>query len=327
MIYYICRAMKINSWNLLIALLFAPLSAFTQVESAMELMEDTLSWEFHEPHIGGASAEEAEENSLYIEKSADWSEWTLSDSIANIPAYDLYCNWDTKNLFAVKDATSQLETSKKFTLCYESCDFTYPAAGNITSSFGPRWGRMHFGLDIDLETGDNVMAAFEGMVRISQYHASYGNVVVIRHANGLETLYAHLSQRKVKPGDRVESGAIVGLGGNTGRSYGSHLHFEIRFMGEAIDPNLVVDPGKHCLRDWEFALDKKHFDYTKTAPVDPKAIAARKATTAKKYHTVKKGETLSSISRAHGTTVDVMCKLNSIKKSSKLKLGQKIRYK
>ena len=100
---------------------------------------------------------------------------------------------------------------------------------------------MHYGLDIDLETGDAVSAAFEGMVRISQHHDSYGNVVVIRHNNGLETLYAHLSERSVSPGDHVEAGDIIGLGGNTGRSYGSHLHFEIRFLGRPLNPAAVID--------------------------------------------------------------------------------------
>jgi murein DD-endopeptidase MepM/ murein hydrolase activator NlpD len=180
---------------------------------------------------------------------------------------------------------------------------------------------MHNGLDLDLETGDNVHAAFEGLVRISQYHSSYGNVVVVRHNNGLETLYAHLSQRKVKPGDHVESGDIIGLGGNTGRSYGSHLHFEIRYMGDAIDPNLIIDPATKSLRDWEFVLNKKHFEYKS---IDPKAIEARK--TSKKYHTVRKGETLSVIARKHKTSVSAICKLNKIKQNSILRPGQKIRY-
>lgn len=289
----------------------------------MELYSDSSSWDMTEPHIGGATVDEELESPLYIEEEATLYLATVSDSLFHIPAYDLYCGWDTKNLFAERSALENIGDGQKFLLCHTDCDFQYPTTGEITSPFGPRWGRMHYGLDIDLETGDHVKAAFEGMVRISQYHASYGNVIVVRHNNGLETLYAHLSKRNVKPGDHVEAGDLIGLGGNTGRSTGSHLHFEIRYMGEAIDPNLVVDPSKKSLRDWEFVLDKKHFDY---AALDPKVIEARKGTkVSKKYHTVKKGDTLSAIARKNGSTIPSLCKLNKLKKTSKLQLGQKIR--
>ncbi len=301
-------------------------SAFlqAQVDSAIELFSDTAAWDMSEPHIGGATVDEELESPLYTDEASSLFLETVSDSLFHIPAYDLYCGWDTKNLFAERNALENIGEGQKFMLCRTDCDFEYPSCGDITSPFGPRWGRMHYGLDIDLETGDQVKAAFEGMVRISQYHASYGNVIVVRHNNGLETLYAHLSQRDVKPGDHVEAGDLIGLGGNTGRSTGSHLHFEIRYMGEAIDPNLVVDPSKKSLRDWEFVLDKKHFDY---ASIDPKVIEARKGakSTQKKYHTVRKGDTLSAIARKNGTTITALCKLNKVKKSSRLQLGQKIR--
>jgi murein DD-endopeptidase MepM/ murein hydrolase activator NlpD len=136
-----------------------------------------------------------------------------------------------------------------------------------------------------------------------------------------------MSQRKVRPGDHVEAGEVVGLGGNTGRSYGSHLHFEIRYMGDAIDPNLIVDPAKKSIRDWQFTLNKKHFDYV-AAEVDRKYVDARKGSSvSKKFHTVKSGETLSSIARKHKTTINALCKLNKLKTSSKIKVGQKLRYK
>ncbi|MFN0030654.1 MAG: peptidoglycan DD-metalloendopeptidase family protein [Flavobacteriales bacterium] len=317
--------MKILTWKYLLALLaIFPLSLSAQVESAIELIADTASWQVYEPQMGGATEEEVDEAALFMEPSAPLELNNIADSLANIPAYDLYCGWDTKNLFAEKNAKEHVGDGKEFVLCHSDCDFVYPTNGNITSPFGPRWGRMHYGLDIDLETGDNVMAAWEGLVRISQYHASYGNVVVIRHNNGLETLYAHMSQRKVKPGDHVEAGQLIGLGGNTGRSYGAHLHFEIRFMGDAIDPNLVVDPSKKTLRDWEFELEKTHFDYAEKVAIDPKVLAARKTT---KTHTVKSGETLTSIAKKHKTTVDALCKQNKIKKTSTLKVGQKLKYK
>ena len=323
---YFCRRVKTVYWKYLSTMvLLCPLFASAQVESAIELIADTASWEYREAHVGGASAEEALETALFNEAPAELLLNGISDSISHIPAYDTYCGWDTKNLFAQKNAQENLVQGMTFVLCKDECDFVYPTNGNITSPFGPRWGRMHYGLDIDLETGDNVQAAFEGMVRISQFHSSYGNVVVIRHNNGLETLYAHMSQRKVKPGDHVEAGQLIGLGGNTGRSYGAHLHFEVRYMGEAVDPNLLVDPGKRALRDWEFVLDKKHFEY---ASIDPKALDARKGKSVqKKYYTVKSGDTLSAIARKQKTSVDALCKLNKVKKSSTLRPGQKLRCK
>lgn len=323
MIDYICASLKTLHWKyLLVPLVLISSFAQAQVESAIELMEDTSSWKMEAPHIGGMPEDEdEEETTLFNESSSGLFLATVYDSLTHIPAYDVYCGWDTKNLFAEKTASENVGNGVNFRLCYSDCDFHYPAEGDMTSPFGPRWGRMHKGLDIDLETGDQVKSAFEGMVRISQNNSTYGNVVVVRHNNGLETLYAHLSQRNVKPGDHVEAGQVLGLGGNTGRSYGSHLHFEVRYMGEPIDPNYLVDPSKKSLRDWEFTLDKKHLE---TPSIDPKALEARGS---KKYYTVKKGDTLSAIARKNKTTVDKLCKLNKLKKSSTLRPGQKIRCK
>ncbi len=307
----------------IIAMVLHANQAYTQ--SAIELMEDTASWENYEPHVGGTLESDLDNISLYSEESIDLGLWSLEDSLARIPAYDMYCDWDTKNLFEQKEAKDALAEPLSIVLCREACDFVYPANGLITSPFGPRWGRMHYGLDIDLETGDPVWVAFEGMVRISQYHASYGNVVVVRHANGLETLYAHLSQRHVKPGDYLQAGDQIGLGGNTGRSYGAHLHFEVRFMGDAINPALLVDPNQKSLRDWEFVLHKSHFNHSAAvAEFNKDASKARRES--KKFHTVKRGETLSAIARKRGTSVSALCKLNKLRETSIIREGQKLRY-
>lgn len=283
------------------------------------------------PHAGGATEEEMYAQPLFNEKPTELRLLSVRDSLMNIPAYDLYCNWDTRNLFNGKsDNNPIISEGLNFNLAFSECDFVYPANGEMTSPFGPRWGRMHYGLDIDLELGDNVMAAFEGMVRISQYHSSYGNVIVVRHNNGLETLYAHLSQRKVAPGDHVEAGDIIGLGGNTGRSYGAHLHFEVRYLGQAFDPRVIVDPSSKGLVNTSFTLLPKHFN---PPALSPEAVAARsgkssgKAAVRSKYHTVKKGDTLYSIARKNGTTVNSICKLNRIKQTSTLRLGQRLRVK
>lgn len=282
------------------------------------------------PHAGGASEEDINSVALFNDREAELQLFTRLDSIQIIPAYESYSGWDTKNLFVNRADRSSVGSGIQFQLAYVDCDFHYPAAGMMTSPFGPRWGRMHYGLDIDLEVGDNVFAAFEGMVRISQYHSSYGNVVVVRHNNGLETLYAHLSQRKVIPGDHVEAGDIIGFGGNTGRSYGAHLHFEFRYKGQAFDPLLVVNPSAQALLASTFTLLPIHFD---EAGVSPQTIAARNATgksgkSAKsKYHVVKRGDSLYSIARKNGTSIRALCKLNRIKESSTLQLGQRIKLK
>ena len=316
--------LNLHRTYLLCAVIVLGFTTDVNSQSAIELMADTAAWENYEAHIGGPTAEEEAEAALFSEESRDLGLWTLADSIAKIPAYDTYCDWDTKNLFLKKDGAESLVEPIDFILCRDACDFVYPANGIITSSFGPRWGRMHSGLDIDLETGDPVSAAFEGMVRISQYSSSYGNVVVIRHSNGLETLYAHLSQRTVVPGDYVQAGDQIGLGGNTGRSYGSHLHFEVRYKGDAIDPSLLLDPNEKSLRDWEFTLNKAHFSYANADQFTKTALAARGGSS--KYHVVKRGETLSAIARKRGTSVQKLCKLNKLRETSIIREGQKLRY-
>lgn len=269
--------------------------------------------------VGGPEEEEESESPLFSERSKLLDLWTINDSISRIPAYDTYCHWDTRNLFTKKQDLSEIKEPVAFKLIHDECDFVFPAPGHMTSPFGPRWGRMHSGLDLDLETGDEVAAAFEGMVRISQYHSSYGNVVVIRHANGLETLYAHLSKRNVAPGDYVQAGDAIGLGGNTGRSYGSHLHFEIRYLGSAIDPSIVVDHRNQILLTDELVLTPELIE-------SHKQLVSTAASSSKKFHTVKSGETLSAIARKHGTTVNNLCKLNKLKATSPIRPGQKIRY-
>ena len=127
--------------------------------------------------------------------------------------------------------------------------FTWPTpwTSRPTSHFGPRRRRFHYGLDLAQPTGEPIYAAFDGVVRISKRNKSYGNLVILHHANGLETYYAHMSKRNVNAGDVVKSGDVIGLCGNTGRSYGSHLHFEVRYMGNAINPENVVDCATHDL--------------------------------------------------------------------------------
>lgn len=137
--------------------------------------------------------------------------------------------------------------------------FPTPEHARLSSHFGARRRRWHYGVDLAQPTGEPIYAAFDGIVRISKRNKSYGNLVVIRHFNGLETYYAHLSQIDVNPGDTVRAGSVIGLCGNTGRSYGSHLHFEMRYMGKAMNPEYVVDCVNHKLHSDEITLTPAFF--------------------------------------------------------------------
>lgn len=211
--------------------------------------------------------------------------------------------------------------------------FHYPYIGRITSKYGPRRGRAHQGLDMSLKVGDPVYAVFDGKVRLSKAAGNYGNLVIIRHNNGIETYYAHLSERSVQTGDWVVAGQQIGLGGNTGRSTGPHLHFEVRYRGQSFDPERIIDFKTGELRREELLLKRRHFsiyakyeqDFDDEVEIAKIEEEERKAAQAIKYHTVRSGDTLGALARKYGTTVNRICQLNGIKSTSILRIGQKLR--
>lgn len=252
-----------------------------------------------------------------------------NDSLIAFPAYDLYSNWDTVHTHSAKFNIATLEDNTKEIVLYDenSCGYAHPFSGSVTSSFGPRRKRFHYGADIDLETGDAVGAAFDGKVRIARKSKTYGNLVVVRHNNGLETYYAHLSKINVEVGEEVFAGQIVGLGGNTGHSRGSHLHFEVRYLGQPIDPNDIISFSDHKLVADTLCLSKKTFDYieeAKKAVVAKKQVAAKSSKYAKTY-VVKKGDTLYGIAKKNKTSLQALCQKNKLKTSSSLHKGQRIK--
>ncbi len=171
---------------------------------------------------------------------------------------------------------------------------------------------MHKGIDIDLNKGDAVVAAFDGKVRIAKRKGGYGNVVVIMHPNGLETVYAHLHKFKVKAGDVVLSGQTIGLGGSTGHSTGSHLHFEVRYKGQALNPASIISFTDHKLLDDAIVLKKSRKDicaFPNSATV----------------HTVEKGESWYVLIKKYGLTTKQFCELNGTQKRFTLRVGQKVR--
>lgn len=144
-------------------------------------------------------------------------------------------------------------------LAADSGEFCFPVRNMKTSNYGWRWKRGHHGVDIRLNTGDPVYSAFGGTVRVATRMGGYGNCVVVRHPNGLETLYGHLSKIKVHPNQEVAAGEVIGLGGSTGNSTGPHLHFECRFLYQSFDPEWILDFNTYSLRTRRLHLDKSYF--------------------------------------------------------------------
>lgn len=236
------------------------------------------------------------------------------DLMENHPADDIYNNiWTSSKLNPYKIPIDSLPDSVNVDLS----TFCVPVMGHITSHFGPRRYRYHYGTDIKLNTGDTVVSSFAGKIRIIDYdRRGYGHYVVIRHDNGLETVYAHLSEIMVTLDQVVEAGEPIALGGSTGRSTGPHLHYEIRFLGNAMNPAKIIDFACGSPFDNEYLITKKHsFYYQK----EVKAMAAAK------YYKIRSGDNLSRIAARNGTSVKTLCRLNGISSKKILRIGQTIR--
>ena len=217
-------------------------------------------------------------------------------------------------------------------------NFTIPVAGYMTSNFGRRGSRRyHYGIDLKAQTGDTIYAAFDGKVRVKQYEKrGYGYYLVVRHVNGLETVYGHLSKFLVDENDFVRSGQPIGLAGNTGRSFGSHLHFETRFLGKPINPNYIIDfENKVTHRDEYLVTNSSYRKTTNSSKSvvrsnssnykEPAAATNKYVSGDVKYHRIKKGDTLGAIARRYGTSVNNICNLNNITSRTVLRVGKSIR--
>ena len=203
----------------------------------------------------------------------------------------------------------------------------------ITSRYGWRWRRAHAGIDIDLIKGDDVVSALDGIVRFAKYNSGHGKLVIVRHFNGLETAYAHLSEISVKANDTVVRGQILGKGGATGNARGSHLHFITSYKGIAINPEYLFEfGGTNKIRASEIWVTKKwtkpYFHSskkrTKLELLMSEAEALASLEREKKIYVVKKGDTLSRISQRNNVSIRSICIGNNIKSTSLLKIGQKL---
>ena len=251
------------------------------------------------------------------------------------PSHDLYASWDTSVAHPYNFKETFEGDSVTLTLTQEGDGgFVLPYKGGLTSLFGWRKYRPHYGTDIKLITGDQVVAAFDGMVRYAKYCLGYGNCVIIRHSNGLETVYAHLSKLLVESGQVVTAGSLIGLGGNTGHSFGSHLHFEFRYLGQALDTQDFIDYEKGELKSNCFTLRKSDVENKYDLRAlhyrhrhDLGMAAYKRAGTVKggKIYVIRTGDNLGKIAKRYGTSVRVLCRKNGFKPTTKLRVGQKIK--
>ena len=273
------------------------------------------------------------------------------------PASDIYTDWteDFRRCSGSVPSNYQIDLR----------GFCMPTTSRkVTSNYGRRWRKQHEGIDVKVYTGDTIRAAFDGKVRICKYNrGGYGYYIVIRHPNGLETLYGHLSKQIVKKDQIVRAGEPIGLGGNTGKSSGSHLHFETRLLGKPINPALMFDfehqditgdyyvvrNGK-VIKEQERAAATRSANHIKVedeqkhnssvAATSNKVPSAPTSTESDSQeqpiivpqtkeksisHSVKKGDTLSAIARKYGTTINKLCELNGIKTNTTLRPGQTLK--
>jgi murein DD-endopeptidase MepM/ murein hydrolase activator NlpD len=302
---------------------------------AMALPGIANAQQLSEEPAGGMDENAAEESTISLPPSSS----ALPSNLDYFPLNSYYRSWDTLCVRRYKDPAVIISDSIKLPLIPGGTNnFVFPKAGQLLSPFGYRGRRVHAGVDIKLNMNDTVCAAFDGIVRMARYYAGYGNCVVIRHYNGLETLYGHLAKIKVHVNQAVSSGDLIGLGGRTGRASCTHLHFETRFQGQAFNPKQLINFDSFSLLQDTLLITNRTFgrsrDYLPKAgellasadsKTDYKTLKSKKSTGAKKFYTIKSGDTLSAISRKYNTTVKQLCALNGIKATKVLQLGTKLR--
>jgi len=237
-----------------------------------------------------------------------------------------YSIWDSRSVNPYRIDATQFNDTIPIRLYDATHGWSPPLnKGIVNSNFGFRGYRWHYGTDLDLNTGDSIKAAFDGIVRIAKWDGSgYGNYVLLRHYNGLETIYGHMTKSLVEVGQLVKAGQLIGWGGSTGRSSGPHLHYEVRYQGSAINPALLYDfPNNMILTDF-FLLTAEYFDYLKPIRHAGKYhLRTRKVT----YHKVRYGENLGAIARKYGLSTSQLRRLNRLGGRSGLRAGQRLRIK
>lgn len=242
------------------------------------------------------------------------------------PELDIYTEgWNSKRVNPFRE--SEVPDSKVI----DVTGYCIPVPGKVNSNYGyrARFGRMHKGVDLHIRSNDTIYAAFDGKVRLTNYEAKgYGYYVILRHPNGLETVYGHLNRFLVKPNQSVKAGQPIALGGSTGRSTGPHLHFETRFMGYAINPNAIFDFANHTTHTDTYTFSKSTYQQARNySPSRNLAKSEREnpykaATNVRATYTVKRGDTLSAIAKSNGISATTLRRLNNMSSTDKIKVGQ-----
>ncbi|RZS93783.1 M23 family metallopeptidase [Aquimarina brevivitae] len=279
---------------------------------------------------------------------------TTSDGLLQLPIFK-GCNCDNLTLASaldesdaeevLGDMTGFWETDRfnpfteevnyPFVLQFQTDSFAAPVNKkmHVTSRYGWRRGRPHRGIDIDLVTGDDVKSILSGKVRYVGYTSGFGNTVVVRHYNGLETVYAHLSSFTVSVNQEIEKGHIIGKGGVSGNARGSHLHLEVRYYGNTINPEYLFDFSEsskihaNSIYVTEKWTSPRYHRSTRQSKIEVCTTLqeAEKFTPAKnEIYVVKKGDTLYRIANKYGVKITQLCKKNAIKHSTPLRIGQRL---
>ncbi len=262
-----------------------------------------------------------------------YKEISLIDSVAFVeqlkeeehefPAFDLYGDdWSQVKAHSYDVSIDKLAESETIDIS----EYTMPCESRrITSKYGWRRYRMHRGIDLGIQRGDTIRSAFSGKVRLTRYqHRGYGYYVIIRHHNGLETVYAHLSKFLVKPDQMVKAGEPIALGGSTGRSTGPHLHFETRYLGMDINPAKIFDFKNGVTHTDTYAFNPKELAAS-LGKGTYKNTKAEYSQTAYATHRIRKGDSLSRIAQKYGVSINQLCRLNGITRSTILQPGRVLR--
>jgi murein DD-endopeptidase MepM/ murein hydrolase activator NlpD len=253
-----------------------------------------------------------------LSKSVTILEYYKRDTLYNgvkIPATRYYPIW---NNLRMDPYEIRIPEVVKDTILINMDGYQAPCKGYVTSNYGMRWRRFHYGIDLKVQIGEPVVSSFDGVVRIAMRGKAYGNYIVVRHPNGLETTYAHLSKILVDINTPVKAGQVLAYGGSTGRSTGPHLHYEIRFLGRPLNPNIFVDFESITPTLEEVAVTQNTFNVQLTSmPVAPHKD---------RKWIVKRGQTLSTISRKTGVSVKKLIQLNKLPRSGAVRAGKVLKY-
>ncbi len=305
---------------LALALTFFTISAQEETDSIIKNAMDTVhSGRFEIVLFDNNTWEYVNHDSvmalIHLEDSVNVYAYILNEKLYTPDSLTVFSEkWDTVNIFAYGYINYEraLDTFA-IPLLGDTGKFVIPVPGYKQSGFGWRWGQMHNGIDLDLATGDSVVSAFDGVVRFAGWNnGGYGNLVIVRHFNGLETYYAHLNALNCKDNQRVSAGECIGFGGRTGRAYGPHLHFEIRFKDNPFDPEWIIDFETKELKTDILYLMPEKFGHVKEV-------------VGSEYHVVSSGDTLWGISRRYGVSINYLCSINGITENTTLNIGQRLR--